>query len=101
MAKTSCVVRNERRKKLSAKHFVKRQELVKIVKNPKTTPEARATAYAKLRALPRNSSPIRIRNRCSMSGRPRGVESYFGLSRIALRDMALNGFLPGVRKASW
>ena len=101
MAKTSAVVRNERRKKLAAKHFVKRQELVKIVKNPKTSPEARATAYAKIRAMPRNSSPIRIRNRCSMSGRPRGVESYFGLSRIALRDMALNGFLPGVRKASW
>jgi small subunit ribosomal protein S14 len=101
MAKTSSVVRNERRKKLAAKHFVKRQELVKIVKNPKTTPEQRAEAYAKLRALPRNSSPIRIRNRCSMSGRPRGVESFFGLSRIALRDMARSGLLPGVRKASW
>ena len=101
MAKTSCVVRNERRKKLSAKYFVKRQELVAIVKSPKTTPEQRAAAYAKIRAMPRNSSPIRIRNRCSMSGRPRGVEGFFGLSRIALRDMALNGFLPGVRKASW
>jgi len=101
MAKTSAVVRNERRKKLAAKYFTRRQELVKIVKNPKTTPEARVAAYAKLRALPRNSAPIRIRNRCSMSGRPRGVEGYFGLSRIALRDMALNGFLPGVRKASW
>ena len=101
MAKTSAVVRNERRKKLAAKYFTRRQELVKIVKNPKTSPEARAAAYAKLRAFPRNSAPIRIRNRCSMSGRPRGVEGYFGLSRIALRDMALNGFLPGVRKASW
>ena len=101
MAKTSCIVRNERRKKLSAKYFVRRQELVAIVKSPKTTPEERAVAYAKLRKLPRNSAPIRIRNRCSMSGRPRGVESFFGLSRIALRDMALSGLLPGVRKASW
>jgi small subunit ribosomal protein S14 len=101
MAKTSAIVRNERRQKLAAKHFVKRQDLVAIVKNPRTTPEDRAAAYAKLRKLPRNSSPIRIRNRCSMSGRPRGVESYFGLSRIALRDMALAGLLPGVRKASW
>jgi small subunit ribosomal protein S14 len=79
----------------------RRQELVAIVKNPKTTPEERAAAYAKLRKLPRNSARIRIRNRCSMSGRPRGFESYFGLSRIALRDMALAGLLPGVRKASW
>jgi small subunit ribosomal protein S14 len=101
MAKTSAVVRNERRKKLAAKYFVRRQELVKIVKNPKTTPEARAAAYAKLRAFPRNSAPVRIRNRCSMSGRPRGVEGFFGLSRIALRDMALSGLLPGVRKACW
>mgnify|MGYP003577896396 CR=1 FL=1 len=101
MAKTSAVVRNERRKKLSAKHLVKRKELAAIVKNPKTSPEARAKAYEKLRALPRNSSPLRIRNRCSMTGGPRGVEGYFGLSRIALRDMALNGLLPGVRKASW
>jgi small subunit ribosomal protein S14 len=101
MAKTSAIVRNERRQKLAAKHFARRKELVAVVKNPKTSPEERAAAYAKLRKLPRNSSPIRIRNRCSMSGRPRGVERYFGLSRIALRDMALAGLLPGVRKASW
>ena len=101
MAKTSCVMRNEKRKKLTAKYAVRRRELVAAVKNPKTSPEARLQAYGKLRKLPRNSSRIRIRNRCSMTGRPRGVESYFGLSRIALRDMALNGLLPGVRKASW
>jgi small subunit ribosomal protein S14 len=101
MAKTSAIVRNERRKKLAAKYAAKRRELVTIVKNPKTSPEERARAYARLRKLPRNSSRIRIRNRCSMSGRPRGFEGYFGLSRIALRDMALNGLLPGVRKASW
>jgi small subunit ribosomal protein S14 len=101
MAKTSAIVRNERRKKLAAKYAARRRELVAIVKSPKTSPEARAQAYARLRKLPRNSSRIRIRNRCSMSGRPRGFEGYFGLSRIALRDMALNGLLPGVRKASW
>jgi small subunit ribosomal protein S14 len=101
MAKTSAVMRNERRKKLVAKHAARRRELVTTIKNPKTTPEARAEAYARLRKLPRNSSAIRVRNRCSMSGRPRGYEGYFGLSRIALRDMALQGLLPGVRKASW
>ena len=101
MAKTSAVMRNERRKKLAARYAAKRRELVTTIKNPKTTPEQRAQAYAKLRKLPRNSAPIRVRNRCSMTGRPRGYEGYFGLSRIALRDMALNGLLPGVRKASW
>lgn len=101
MAKTSSVVRNERRKKLSAQYAAKRKALVAIIKNPKTSTEDRLAAYAKLRRLPRNSARIRVRNRCSMSGRPRGYEGFFGLSRIALRDMALNGLLPGVRKASW
>jgi len=101
MAKTSKIVKNEKRKVLSARHAVKRRELRAIILNPKTTDEARATAYRAIRKLPRDSSPTRIRNRCQMSGRPRGVESFFGLSRIALRDMALFGLLPGVRKASW
>ena len=101
MAKTSMIERQKKREALVAKYAARRRELVAIVKNPRTTPEARAQAYAKLRKLPRNSSRIRIRNRCSMTGRPRGYEGYFGLSRIALRDMALNGLLPGVRKASW
>jgi small subunit ribosomal protein S14 len=101
MAKTSAVMRNEHRKELVAKHAARRRELVAIIKNPKTSPEARAQAYARLRKLPRNSSRIRVRNRCSMSGRPRGYEGFFGLSRIALREMALQGLLPGVRKASW
>jgi small subunit ribosomal protein S14 len=101
MAKTSAVQRNERRKQLVAKYATRRRELAAIIRNPKTSTEARSQAYAKLRKLPRNSSRIRVRNRCSMSGRPRGYESFFGLSRIALRDMALQGLLPGVRKASW
>src|SRR5512145_3133898 len=101
MAKTSAVQRNERRKELVAKYAAKRRELAATIRNPKTSPEARAQAYSKMRKLPRNSARIRIRNRCSMSGRPRGFEGFFGLSRIALRDMALQGLLPGVRKASW
>ena len=94
-------MRNEKRKKLTAKYAVRRRELLATIKNPKTPPEERAQAYVKLRKLPRNSSRVRIRNRCAMSGRSRGYEGFFGLSRIALRDMALNGLLPGVRKASW
>ncbi len=101
MAKTSKKVKNEMRKKLSTKHLARRNELRKIVKNPKTTDEDRAAAYAAMRKLPRDSSPTRVRNRCQVSGRARGYEGFFGLSRIALRDMALNGFLPGVRKSSW
>ena len=72
-----------------------------MIRNPKSTDEERQAAYAALRKLPRDSSPTRIRNRCSMSGRPRAFLRHFGLSRIALREMALNGLIPGVRKASW
>lgn len=101
MAKTSKIVKNEQRKTLVARHAERRRALLVIIKNPKTTDEEREAAYSKLRKLPRNSSRIRIRNRCSMSGRARGYEGYFGLSRLALREMALNGLIPGVRKASW
>ena len=101
MAKTSAVMRNEKRKRLTAKYAVKRRELLAIIRNLKTSPDERAQAYSRLRKLPRNSSRVRIRNRCAMSGRARGYEGFFGLSRIALRDMALSGLLPGVRKASW
>lgn len=101
MAKTSKIQRNELRKQLVARYQARRKELVAVIKNPRTSPEERAAAYARLRRLPRNSARIRVRNRCSMSGRPRGYEGYFGLSRIALREMALQGLLPGVRKASW
>jgi small subunit ribosomal protein S14 len=101
MAKTSKMVKNAERKALSAKYREKRKALQAIIKNPKTTDEAREAAYSKLRKLPRNSSATRIRNRCSMSGRARGYEGFFGLSRLALREMALNGLIPGVRKASW
>ncbi len=101
MAKTSKIVKNEERKELVARYAEKRRALLASIKNPKTSDEERTAAYAKLRKLPRNSSRVRIRNRCSMTGRSRGYEGYFGLSRIALREMALNGLIPGVRKASW
>jgi small subunit ribosomal protein S14 len=101
MAKTSKIVKNEERRVLVARYAERRRALRAIIRNPKSTDDEKARAYARLRKLPRNSAAIRIRNRCNMTGRARGYESFFGLSRIALRDMALQGFLPGVRKASW
>ena len=101
MAKTSKIVRNEQRKVLVNRYRERRKVLLAVIRNPATSDTDREAAYARLRKLPRNSSAVRIRNRCSMSGRSRGYEGFFGLSRMALRDMALNGLIPGVRKASW
>jgi len=101
MASKSAVAKNERRKKLVAQYRAKRQELRSIIKNPSTDPETREEAIAMLAKLPRNSCPTRVRNRCAVTGRPRAYYRKFGLSRIALRDLALRGDLPGVIKASW
>jgi small subunit ribosomal protein S14 len=101
MPKTSAIQRNEKRKKLSAKFAKKRAELKAILKDPATTDEALYAAQKKLQKLPRNSSPTRIRNRCSMSGRPRGYIGKFGVSRIQFRELALHGKIPGVTKSSW
>ena len=101
MAKKSSTEKNERRKKMTAQYAAKRAKLKETVRNPKSTDEERAAAVVGLQKLPRNSSPIRVRNRCSMTGRARGFVSTFGLSRMAFREMALNGLIPGVRKASW
>ena len=101
MAKTSKLAKNEQRRELVARHAQKRAQLKAVIRNPKSTEEEKAAAYAALRKMPRDSSAVRIRNRCAMSGRPRAFLRHFGLSRIALRDMALNGLIPGVRKASW
>jgi small subunit ribosomal protein S14 len=101
MAKTSKKVKNEQRGELVKRYATKRKTLRDKIRNPKTSDEARAKAYAQLRDLPRNSAAIRLRNRCAMTGRSRGFVRAFGLSRMAMRDMALNGLLPGVRKASW
>jgi len=101
MAKTSKLARNEQRRELVERDAQKRAAFKAIINNPKSTPEEKAAAGAALRKLPRDSSATRVRNRCNVSGRPRAFLRHFGLSRIALRDMALNGLIPGVRKASW
>ena len=101
MAKISRIVRNEQRKKLVAKFAERRAEYKKIVNNPKSTPEEVDAAQLKLQEIPRNASPVRVRNRCSQTGRPRGFVGKFGISRIALRELALAGQIPGVIKSSW
>ena len=101
MAKTSKIVRNAQRRELIDRHAAKRDALRATIKKPATTQEEREAAYAAIRKLPRDSSPTRYRNRCAMTGRPRAFLRQFGLSRITFREMALNGLIPGVTKASW
>lgn len=101
MAKKSKVARNEHRKRQIEKYSARRIELLAIIKDHKVSDESRDEAYRALRKLPRDSSPTRLRNRCNVTGRPRGYYRKFGLSRIALRDLALRGDLPGVTKSSW
>ena len=101
MAKKSKVVKNIKRQNLVAKFSSKRLELRAIIKNPKTSFPEKRLAYQKLEKMPRDSNPIRVRNRCNLTGRPRGVYRRFGLSRISLREMANNGLIPGITKASW
>lgn len=101
MAKLSAIVKNEKRKKLVAKFQGKRNALRAIIEDSSNPVEKIDEARRKLGELPRNSNPTRVRNRCMMSGRPRGVYRKFGLSRLALREMALSGHLPGVVKSSW
>ena len=101
MASKAAVSKNEKRRRLVALYRERRDELKSIIKNPKTDPASREEAIARLAKMPRNSSKTRIRNRCAVTGRPRAYYRKFGLSRIALRDLALRGDLPGVVKASW
>jgi len=101
MAKKSSTEKNDRRKKMTAQYAAKRATLKAVMQNPKSTDEEKAAAQVKLQKLPRNSARERIRNRCSMTGRSRGYVAMFGVSRMAFREMALNGLIPGVRKASW
>lgn len=101
MAKTSSIQRNAKRIKLAAKWNDERKRLKAVIKSADATPNEKDQAMRKLQAMPRNASPTRIRNRCQVSGRPRAFVRRFGLSRIAFREMALEGKLPGVRKASW
>ena len=101
MAKTSKIVKNEQRKEIVARYAEKRAALRATIDSVTTSDAEKQEAYAKLRKLPRDSSKTRIRNRCAMTGRPRAYLRQFGLSRITFREMALQGLIPGVRKASW
>jgi small subunit ribosomal protein S14 len=101
MAKVSMVVRESKRKKAVAKYAVKRAELKEIIRNPDSTDEQRWEAQIKLQSLPRDSSPVRQRNRCGITGRPHGFYRKFGLSRNKLREAAMRGEVPGLVKASW
>ena len=101
MAKTSKIVKNEERKAIVARYAEKRAALRATIDSVTTSDAEKQEAYAKLRKLPRDSSKTRIRNRCAMTGRPRAFLRQFGLSRVTFREMALQGLIPGVRKASW
>jgi len=101
MAKTSQVLRAQRRAKLIAKYAEKRAELRRRLKDPNVPSEEKFEIQAEFARLPRNSCPTRLTRRCRLTGRARGVYQKFGLSRIALREMTLSGELPGMRKSSW
>ncbi len=101
MAKISKVVKNERRKDMVLLYKVRRAAWKAIINNPKSTPEEVDAAVIKLQRMPRNASPIRVKNRCSQTGRARGFLRKFGVSRIAMRELALAGQIPGVTKSSW
>ena len=101
MAKVSMINREKKRTKLVAKYAARRAELKAIVSNPEVGFEEKQNAMFALQKLPRDSSPARQRNRCAISGRPRGFYRKFGLGRNMLREAAMRGDVPGLRKASW
>ena len=101
MAKTSAIQRNLKRIRLEKKFRNKRMKLKKIISNKKLPLEERFAAQLKLAKIPKNSAKTRIRNRCEITGRPHGVYRKLRISRIALRDLALKGKIPGMTKSSW
>ena len=101
MAKKSMIARAKKKRATVEKYAARRAALVAVIKNGKSTPAERREAYQALAKLPRSSSKTRLRNRCQITGRPRGFLRDFELSRIAFRELALQGELPGVKKASW
>jgi small subunit ribosomal protein S14 len=101
MAKT-CMTERELKRRATVKKFAeKRDALNAIINDQKANAEDRRAARSKLQSLPRNSSPVRLRNRCALTGRPRGVYSKFGIARSKLRDLMMSGQVPGIIKASW
>jgi small subunit ribosomal protein S14 len=101
MAKTALINREQKRRETVKKFAAKRSELLATINNMKASDEDRMQAREMLQKLPRNASPVRLRNRCSLTGRPRGVFRKFGLGRNKLREIAMRGEIPGVIKASW
>jgi small subunit ribosomal protein S14 len=101
MAKLAVKLRNQKRRQTVEKFKAKRSALLEIINDARASDEAREEARLKLQKLPRDASPVRLRNRCAMTGRPRGVYRKFGLGRNKLRELALRGEVPGVIKASW
>lgn len=101
MAKKSAVNRDKKRRKMAKQYAGRRERLRALARDRSLAPEERFQAYLKLAELPRNSSQVRVRNRCDLSGRPRGNYRKFRLSRIALRELASTGQIPGMVKSSW
>lgn len=101
MAKVALINREQKRRDTVKKFSAKREALLAIINNVKLSDEERFEARQKLQALPRDSSPVRLRNRCALTGRPRGTFRKFGLGRIKVREYAMRGEIPGVIKASW
>ena len=101
MAKLALKLREQKRRKTVEKFKTKRAQLLEIMNDARASDEAKEEARQKLQKLPRDSSPVRLRNRCALTGRPRGVFRKFGLARNKLRELALHGEVPGVIKASW
>jgi small subunit ribosomal protein S14 len=101
MSKLVLKLRDQNRRKTVKKFAAKRAQLMSIINDQRVNPEERYEARLKLQKLPRNASPVRLRNRCALTGRPRGVYRKFGLGRSKLREIAMRGEIPGVIKASW
>ncbi len=101
MAKRALINREQKRRETVKKFAAKRAQLLSVINDSKATEEARHEARLALQDLPRNASPSRLRNRCALTGRPRGVYSKFGLGRNKLREIAMRGEIPGIIKASW
>lgn len=101
MAKKSMIERQARREKIVKRHAAKRAEYRRIIRDVKATDEEKQVAQARLQALPRDASPVRLRNRCVITGRPHGYYRKFGLGRNKLREATMRGDMPGLSKASW
>ena len=101
MAKKSMVAREDKRTRLVRKYAAKRKALKAVIQNPESSPEEKLEAQEKLQNMPRNASPVRQRNRCQVTGRPRGYYRKFGLARNKLREEAMKGMIPGLTKSSW